>query len=114
MWTAPDSEMVSSGPRCSPARLGARVRPSSPSFFSSLTPSRHILLLGATTENPSFRLAPALLSRLRVFVLKKLEREDVELLLRRAREKAREWGWKGEVQEELLQWIAGMADGDAR
>jgi putative ATPase len=76
--------------------------------------SRHILLLGATTENPSFRLAPALLSRLRVFVLKKLEREDVELLLRRAREKAREWGWKGEVQEELLQWIAGMADGDAR
>ncbi|PWN97999.1 P-loop containing nucleoside triphosphate hydrolase protein [Tilletiopsis washingtonensis] len=74
----------------------------------------HILLLGATTENPSFRLAPALLSRLRVFVLKKLEREDVELLLRRAREKAREWGWKGEVQEELLQWIAGMADGDAR
>lgn len=75
----------------------------------------HILLLGATTENPSFRLAAALLSRLRVFVLRRLEVQDIELLLRRARDKAtKEWGWKGEVQEDLLSWIAGMADGDAR
>ena len=43
-----------------------------------------ITLLGATTENPSFQLNSALLSRCRVIVLEKLESEDIEQLLRRA------------------------------
>jgi putative ATPase len=46
-----------------------------------------ITLLGATTENPSFQLNSALLSRCRVIVLEKLESEDIEQLLRRAVEK---------------------------
>ena len=44
-------------------------------------------MLGATTENPSFQLNSALLSRCRVIVLEKLESEDIEQLLRRAVEK---------------------------
>lgn len=43
-----------------------------------------ITLLGATTENPSFRLNSALLSRCRVIVLSKLESEEIETILRRA------------------------------
>ena len=43
-----------------------------------------ITLLGATTENPSFQLNSALLSRCRVIVLEKLESEEIEQLLRRA------------------------------
>ena len=46
-----------------------------------------ITLLGATTENPSFQLNSALLSRCRVIVLEKLESEYIEQLLRRAVEK---------------------------
>ena len=46
-----------------------------------------ITLLGATTENPSFQLNSALLSRCRVIVLEKLESEDIEQLLKRALEK---------------------------
>ena len=46
-----------------------------------------ITLLGATTENPSFQLNSALLSRCRVIVLEKLESEDIEQLLRRVVEK---------------------------
>ena len=44
-------------------------------------------MLGATTENPSFQLNSALMSRCRVIVLEKLESEDIEQLLRRAVEK---------------------------
>lgn len=44
-------------------------------------------MLGATTENPSFQLNSALLSRSRVIVLEKLQSEDIEQLLRRALEK---------------------------
>ena len=43
-----------------------------------------ITLLGATTENPSFQLNSALLSRCRVIVLEKLQSEEIEGLLRRA------------------------------
>ncbi len=43
-----------------------------------------ITLLGATTENPSFQLNSALLSRCRVIVLEKLQTEEIEVLLRRA------------------------------
>ena len=43
-----------------------------------------ITLLGATTENPSFRLNSALLSRCRVIVLSKLESDEIEAILRRA------------------------------
>ncbi|MFD1511132.1 replication-associated recombination protein A [Lacimonas salitolerans] len=70
-----------------------------------------ILLVGATTENPSFELNAALLSRAQVLVLKRLELADLELLAQRAeRELGRALPLDGHAREALLE----MADGDGR
>jgi putative ATPase len=69
----------------------------------------NITLIGATTENPSFEVISALLSRTRVFVLKALSDDDVMVLVRRA--VAHE---KLKVEEETLKAIAALANGDAR
>src|SRR5678816_2907328 len=69
----------------------------------------NITLIGATTENPSFEVISALLSRTRVFVLKALSDEDVITLVRRA--VARE---QFNVDEESVRSIALLANGDAR
>ncbi|MDD5252202.1 MAG: replication-associated recombination protein A [Patescibacteria group bacterium] len=75
-----------------------------------------VILIGATTENPSFEVNSALLSRSRVFVLKKLDTSDIEALLRRAlADKERGYGnLKIEAEEGVIEFIAGAADGDAR
>ena len=70
-----------------------------------------ILLVGATTENPSFELNAALLSRAQVLVLKRLELADLERLAQRAeQELARALPLTGPAREALLE----MADGDGR
>ena len=73
----------------------------------------------ATTENPSFRLQTALLSRCRVFVLQKLSVEDCEQVLKRAlllymEDEPSEQATGSVVDDELLHFLAGAADGDAR
>ncbi len=75
-----------------------------------------VILLGATTENPSFELNRALLSRLKVFVLDPLaEDELVEILLLALRDEERGLATAGvEVEEDVLRRIARMAAGDAR
>jgi len=85
---------------------------------SLLPPSEDgtITLIGATTENPSFEINGALLSRTRVFVLQPLAAEDIEALLRRALEDA-ERGLGAQrlaVDDDALRSIAVEADGDAR
>jgi putative ATPase len=72
--------------------------------------------IGATTENPSFELNNALLSRLRVYVLKSLSDADIISVLTRALEdKQRGLGSQEvEITEEALQMLARLADGDAR
>jgi putative ATPase len=72
-----------------------------------------LTLIGATTENPSFELNGALLSRLRVFVLRALEHDDVVALLRRACADAQR-GVGAELPEAWIARIAEAADGDAR
>ena len=70
-----------------------------------------ILLVGATTENPSFELNAAVLSRSQVFILTRLELTDLELLAQRAeKELDRALPLDGHAREALLQ----MADGDGR
>lgn len=64
-----------------------------------------IVLIGATTENPSFEVIPALLSRCRVFVLKEIEEKDMEEILKRAKIK---------MDKESREWLVRMANGDAR
>ena len=74
-----------------------------------------LILVGATTENPSFEVIPPLLSRSRVLVLKTLEESHLLTLLRRALQEERGLGrWKLQVQPGCLQMIARFADGDAR
>ena len=76
----------------------------------------NIRLIGATTENPSFEIISALLSRCRVYVLEPLPEDQVVLLLRRALED-RERGL-GErnllARDEVLRTIASYTSGDAR
>lgn len=74
-----------------------------------------IVLIGATTENPSFEINNALLSRCRVFVLKELSVENILTLLKRAITDERGFGKsKVEISEDDLKFIATFASGDAR
>ncbi|MDD5748466.1 MAG: replication-associated recombination protein A [Actinomycetota bacterium] len=75
-----------------------------------------IILIGATTENPSFEVISPLLSRVRVYVLEKLKPENIERILKRAlTDKERGLGRLGvEVQENAMNAIVDFADGDAR
>ena len=74
-----------------------------------------LTFIGATTENPSFELNNALLSRARVYVLKMLDADDLRDILQRAlAETERGLGGRYRVADELLDLIAAAADGDAR
>ena len=74
-----------------------------------------IILIGATTENPSFEINGALLSRCKVFVLQALKTEELTGLLARALKDERGFGGQNiQMEESLLERIARFADGDAR
>ncbi len=69
-----------------------------------------ITLIGATTENPSFEVIPALLSRSRVVVLKNLDQESILKILQRAAMKES----RSNIQAESLELISQLSNGDAR
>lgn len=76
-----------------------------------------ITLIGATTENPSFKIQNALLSRCRTFTLQSLTQDDIQQILTRALQ--REIDEDGLelsplIDQELLQYLSAFADGDAR
>lgn len=74
-----------------------------------------IVLVGATTENPSFEINSALLSRCKVFILKALEEEDLIILLRHALKSPKGFGNLDILIEDTqLGAIARFANGDAR
>lgn len=64
-----------------------------------------LILIGATTENPSFEVIPALLSRCRVFTLKSLNDSEMAVIIKRS-------GIK--IGKEAMAWLVKMANGDAR
>ena len=70
-----------------------------------------VILVGATTENPSFELNAALLSRCQVFVLNRLNADDFEILLSRAE---KEIGQKLPIDDEARTFLKQIADGDGR
>lgn len=75
----------------------------------------NIVLIGATTENPSFEVNSALISRSRVFVLKALGLEDLKILLRKAVEEPRGLGnLYLSIEDSIYDEIAVYANGDAR
>ena len=74
-----------------------------------------IILIGATTENPSFEVNGALLSRCKVFVLQGLKTEDLVALLSRALMDPRGFGGQNiRMEDDALTMIASFANGDAR
>jgi putative ATPase len=68
-----------------------------------------IKLIGATTENPSFEVNAALLSRSQVFVLEKLSQEDISILIKRACKHL-----DRTIEDDAVSMLARVADGDAR
>src|SRR4029079_6264267 len=74
-------------------------------FLLPYVESGELVLIGATTENPSFEVISALLSRLRVFVLEELRDEDMSAIIDRT-------GF--ELDPEAQAWLIEMANGDAR
>ena len=74
-----------------------------------------VTLIGATTENPSFKVQNALLSRCRTFTLSKLTEGDIVAILQRALEvEGPNYEPSEMVDEELIRYLASFADGDAR
>ncbi len=74
-------------------------------FLLPYVESGELILIGATTENPSFEVIPALLSRCRVFVLKELSADDIEQIIHRT---------NIVIDEDARDWIVAIANGDAR
>jgi putative ATPase len=74
-------------------------------FLLPFVESGRLTLVGATTENPSFEVISALLSRCRVFVLKSLSEADIKAILKRTKIK---------MGKDALDWLASLANGDAR
>lgn len=74
-----------------------------------------IILIGATTENPSFEINSALISRCRVFVLKALTQENIVTLLKNALHSEKGFGSLAiDISDEILNGIAVFSNGDAR
>jgi putative ATPase len=77
--------------------------------------SGNVILIGATTENPSFEVNSALLSRCRVVILRQLTPEELVTLMKRAlADEERGLASKLAVEEDALFWLARQANGDAR
>src|SRR5687768_3349590 len=74
-------------------------------FLLPFVENGELVLIGATTENPSFEVIPALLSRMRVFVLEELSSEDMSAIIDRT-------GF--ELEPTAKEWLIEMANGDAR
>jgi putative ATPase len=74
-------------------------------FLLPYVESGKLVLIGATTENPSFEVIPALLSRCRVFVLEELKEEDLKIIIKRT-------GYK--MKKDAVDWLVSMSGGDAR
>ena len=88
-----------------------RFNKSQQDAFLPYVENGNIILIGATTENPSFEVNAALLSRMKVFVLKSLEKEDLLKILKRAHEK---YYSNIKIEEACYSFIAEFAGGDAR
>ena len=74
-------------------------------FLLPYVESGKLTLIGATTENPSFEVIPALLSRLRVFVMNELSDEEMKKIIKRTGSK---------IKKDALDWLISMSGGDAR
>jgi len=93
-----------------------RFNKSQQSFLLPFVEKGDIYLIGATTENPSFEIIPPLLSRIKVFILNPLSKEEIFTILTKAlKDKERGLGNLDiKVKDEVLEKIAEISSGDAR
>ena len=92
-----------------------RFSKSQQDVFLGPVESGQVTLIGATTENPSFQVQNALLSRCRTFTLQKLTESDIRRGLNRAlQEEGPNYAPSALVDDDLLVYLAAFADGDAR
>lgn len=92
-----------------------RFSKSQQDVFLGPVESGQITLIGATTENPSFKVQNALLSRCRTFTLKQLTTDDITTILERAVEiEGPTYAPSPLVDDNLLKYLAAFAEGDAR
>ncbi|MFH1473142.1 MAG: replication-associated recombination protein A [bacterium] len=82
-----------------------RFNKSQQDFLLPFVENGRITLIGATTENPSFEVIPALLSRCRVFILNELSKEEMQKIIKRT-------GF--EIGKDARDWLIAMTNGDAR
>jgi len=82
-----------------------RFNKSQQDFLLPYVESGQLTLIGATTENPSFEVIPALLSRARVFVLEPISEESLRTIVKRTKLK---------LNKDAFEWLMGYANGDAR
>lgn len=82
-----------------------RFNKSQQDFLLPYVESGALTLIGATTENPSFEVIPALLSRCRVFVLEQHSEEALKAIVKRTKLK---------LNKDALEWLFGYSNGDAR
>lgn len=82
-----------------------RFNKSQQDFLLPYVESGELTLIGATTENPSFEVIPALLSRCRVFVLEPLSKEALKAIITRSKLK---------VAKDAFDWLLEYSNGDAR
>ena len=82
-----------------------RFNKSQQDFLLPYVESGALTLIGATTENPSFEVIPALLSRARVFVLEPISEESLKAIVKRTKLK---------LNKDAFAWLMGYANGDAR
>lgn len=82
-----------------------RFNKSQQDFLLPYVESGELTLIGATTENPSFEVIPALLSRCRVFVLEPLSEEALKAIVKRSKLK---------LGKDAFEWLLGYSNGDAR
>jgi putative ATPase len=107
-------QIVDSSPRGSGTLLGPKIlfldeihrfNKAQQDFLLPYVESGRLILIGATTENPSFEVIPALLSRCRVFVLEELSNDNIKEIIKRT-------GYK--IKKDASDWLIGMSGGDAR
>lgn len=82
-----------------------RFNKSQQDFLLPYVENGELILIGATTENPSFEVIPALLSRLRVFTLQELSPKDMREIIART---------KLDIDTETIETLIELANGDAR
>lgn len=82
-----------------------RFNKSQQDFLLPYVESGQLTLIGATTENPSFEIIPALLSRCRVFVLESISEEALKAIVKRSKMK---------LGKSAFEWLLGYSNGDAR